>query len=200
MITLLTAASKEFWPLFEKTLPNKVEYCLRQGLSISAKRHQNALKGERQLYILDNMKSFNTHWTLFMGADTLIMNMTTDIYTLIDEDYDIIITKDIFGINNDVMLIKNSQNSFIFMKTVYEFRNVFPNDQEAMKEVIKAAPELKVKYLPQRAMNSYKNYLYKRENDITVDFQVGDFVIHFPGLDNYLRLELVDEFLRMVVR
>ena len=54
-ITLLTSASKEYWPLLETGLPSKTEYCLKHHIQLQTRVHQNIGSpwGERERFTID---------------------------------------------------------------------------------------------------------------------------------------------------
>ena len=202
-ITLFTLSTNEFWFLNKLTAPNKMEYCVRWGLQMSMRKlaypYPWGLKGE---YILNTLNECD--WLWFMGADTLIMNQTIDVKTLIDDQYDFIIGKDVNGINNDVFFLKNSVASREFMKAVVDQRLILPDDQHAMKSFMGVIPNFKYNIVSQKLFNAY---LYSTEPAYASypgvhegDFKPGDFVLHFPGMDNIRRQFLINKHLPGVIK
>ena len=201
IVTLLTAASESHWPIMELSLPNKAEYCAKHKIQLDARKHVNIeyIHGERQLFSLDALD--HCDWLFFNGADTLIMNQQVDVRVFIDPYYDLIIGLDVNGINNDVLLLKNCQKSRTFLECVLAMKNLCPNDQVAMAHTIQNLPGFKTKAVHQRLFNSYlyKEYPYhKTDNGGT--FELGDFMLHLPGLPVERRLELMNEYLPKVIR
>jgi len=195
-ITLLTEASKEYWPLMQMTAPNKLEYCLKHDIQLCMLQSNGFSMQGRTQSMIDTLT--NTDWLWFMGADTLIMNHKIDVRKFLDENYDVIIGKDINGINNDVMFIKNSAISQYFLYNVRYYNNVEPNDQASMQRVISEHPNLKTKIVHQKEFNSYLYSEYRYPDDGGGSYAPGDFVLHLPGIPNTRRIEIVKEYLNKV--
>lgn len=197
-ITLLTAASENYWPLLQYTATNKLEYCLKHGVEFHMEKHNNTneLKHERQEMMWNTLT--NTDWLWFMGADTLIMNQTIDVRQFIHTKYDLIISEDINGLNNDVFFLKNNINGREFLYHVLRNNEKCENDQESMKKAIKDLKELKVHIVPQKQFNSYLYTEYNYPDDKGGSYTPGDFILHLPGLPNTRRMEIVKEYLKLV--
>lgn len=199
-VTLLTAASEEYWPLLELGASNKLEYCLRHKVQFHMVKHNSSVTnawGERELFMLDALNTYNTDWLWFMGADTLITNMKKDIRELCDDGFDFIIGVDINGINNDSILLKNNEKTKRFLKRVI-YRRDCGDDQHAM--FMECKQGLETGLVPQRNFNSYKYDEYHYGAYPEGAWQEGDFVLHLPGLSMQRRLQLMNEFLPKVRR
>lgn len=201
-VTLLTASSKEYWPLMAISSINKLEYCLRYGIQLSMAVHADidgyGNWGERESFMLDALDAYDCDWLWFMGCDTLITNMQTDVRTMCDPQFDFIIGKDINGINNDSFLLQNTKASKDFIKRVM-YRRDKGTDQCAMNEEMEAEG-LRVALVSQRLFNSFKYDEYRYGPYPDGNWQDGDFVIHFPGLRLARRIELMTEFAGKVRR
>jgi len=204
IITLLTSASKEYWPLLETGLPSKNEYCLRHNIQLQTRIHQNMGNpwGEREIFMINALHTCD--WLWFMGADTLIMNHTIDARKFIDEDYDFIIGVDYNGINNDTFLLRNCEKSFEFLFKVISYNTSLPDDQEAMKRCIEEMPEFRVKKVSQKLFNAY---LYDSEPEYATypknlegNFRDGDFVLHLAGIYEERMFKLLKEYTLRIVR
>jgi hypothetical protein len=201
-ITLLTITSQSYWPLLEITEPNRVEYCLRHGIQRSLRTHSgNAMlvSKERIGEMLQELKS-DCDWLWFCGTDTLITNHTIDVRDFLDEDYDLIIAKDINGVNNDVFFLKNNSRSEDFLYSASTFVRDFSDDQAAMVHVIGLMKDLKVKYVHQKLFNSYLYTEYTYPDDGGGNFTEGDFLLHLPGLPNERRYQIFKEQLKKVIK
>ena len=127
--------------------------------------------------LLDVMQNRKYEWILWLDTDALIMNTSVFLEYFIDDNYDLIITKDHHYLNNGVFILKNSKWSFDFLKTLWMTRSPLNDEQEAMIDYLADDKHKKhVKYLPQCSFNSYweMNAFYRR-------FEYGDFIIHWPG-------------------
>jgi hypothetical protein len=147
---------------------------------------------ERTSFMRDALDSYDTDWLWFLGADTLITNMTIDIRDLCDDEFDFIIAEDINGINNDSFLLKASNASRRFLRRVAGRRDV-PHDQAAMSEEMHECG-MRTKLVGQRLFNSFKYDEYNYGPYPEGDWQDGDFVLHMPGMSNQRRFELMLEF------
>lgn len=199
MITLLMAASKEYGDVLKLSAPNKLEYCLRWNIQLKLKSlNSKDIAMGRNKAMRNELE--NCDWLFFNGADTLIMNQSIDIRLLIDDQYDLIIAKDIHGINNDIFLLRSNLTSRHFLDTVMRLNWECANDQESMKEAIAEMPELRVKYVPQRLFNSYLYSEYTYPDDGGGTYQDGDFLLHLPGIPNTRRIEIMNEYLKKVIK
>lgn len=185
----------------ELSSPNKLEYCLRHGIQLHVNQHgsdPSCAGVERTSFMQDALNSYDSDWLWFMGADTLITNMTIDIRELCDDSVDFIIGVDINGINNDSFLLKASNSSRRFLKRVAG-RRLEPHDQAAMKKEMHANG-MRTKLVGQRLFNSFKYDEYEYGPYPDGDWQEGDFVVHFPGMFFGRRLELMQEFSNKIRR
>ena len=200
-ITLLMAASEEYWSLMELSGPNKMEYCLRHKVQLAMAVHDRIGSdgnwGQRPQFMLDALDSYDPDWLWFMGADTLITNMKIDIRKLCTLNKDFIIGVDVHGINNDSFLLQNNKASRDFLKRIL-CRHDMPTDQHAMH--FEKGVNLRTSLVPQRLFNSYKYDEYQYGEQPKGTWRPEDFVIHFPGMPNERRIALMTEYLGKVVR
>jgi len=205
-ITLLTASTSNdsYWNVLGLSAPNKLEYCLRHKIQLVIAEHKNYNAytnwGERESFILDTLNSYDCDWAFFQGTDTLITNMTIDVRSLVNPEYDIIIGVDINGINNDSMFFQNTAKTKEFLDRTISLKNKLPNDQVAMAQVMKEMQDLRVWYVSQRMFNSMKYDEYGYGAYPQGNWQPGDFVIHFAGLTNEKRVALMSEYLNKITR
>ncbi len=218
-VTLLTGCDRAFSPVLEPTLPGKTEYCKRHGLHfvnrayhagargtreywrrhISGKNPARTLAawGDREKLMLEEL--YKAEWLWFLDADTLIMNHRIDIRTIIDSAFDCVIGVDVNGINNGSFLLRSGPIARQFLQDVLDLRHECPNDQVAMSAVMAKTPEFRVKYVSQRAFNSYLEVEYGRPDDDRYAYREGDLVLHLPGLSNARRIELIQRYLSRVI-
>ena len=194
-ITLLSAASPEYWELMKITAPNKLEYCLKHNIQLSIRQHDEVEK-ERVQFMKETLHQ--TDWLWFMGTDAVIMNHTIDVRQFLDENYDFIIGEDVNGINNDVFFIKNNVRGHEFLDQVKEFNKICKNDQDSMVEAIKSTIGLKTKIVHQKQFNSFKYDEYNYPDDKGGSYSDGDFILHLPALTNQRRIELFTQYLQQV--
>lgn len=200
-ITLLTASTPAYWDIMQKSAPNKLEYCLRWKIQLAMKVHVTMSPwGEREQYMLQSLEECD--WLWFMGADTLIMNQTLDVRNFLNNDFDFIIGKDIMGINNDVFFLRNNAKSREFLRRVLALNTSLGDDQRAMNVVMNEMTDFKVSIVSQKLFNAYifKEYAYYPKDLVEGNFELGDFVLHLPGLPNGRRIQIMDERLPQVIR
>lgn len=207
-ITLLTMGSDSILPMTRITAPNKLEYCLKYGLQFSLKKYTNIkqIHLEKYEFILSSLQECD--WLWFMGIDTLIMNYNTNVETFLDNKYDFIIGKDIQGINNDVFFLKNTYESKLFINELIMRMEDYGDDQEAMIVIKDKIPEFKYKIVPQKLFNAY---LYEEEACYSIyprnkdgiyegNYESGDFILHFPGIEHIRREFLVNKYSNKVIK
>lgn len=115
------------------------------------------------------------HWMLWSDADALIVNQSVELESLIDDNYDILVSVDWLMINAGVMLMKCSEWTRGFLERVYgarEFDEARALDQSAFQHFFDSEKGAKkhVKYIPKHAMNVYIE-----------EFRPGDFLLHMAG-------------------
>lgn len=200
MITILTAASNEYWPLLEITAPNKLAYALRWGHQLVIRRHQEAGEwGEREIFMSRALLS--TDWLFFCGSDTLFTNFKIDMYSFLGTDAHMIIGNDLGGINNDAFFLRNCPESFAFLAAVLSKNTTVSNDQTAMNMVMQEMPEFKVMHLHQKAFNAYLQNEYPGRpcTPEAGHWEPGDFLLHTPGLPLARRIVLARNHLKKVI-
>lgn len=123
-------------------------------------------------------------WIYWSDADSLIMNMNIKLESLIDDTYNMVISKEEANgnLNTGSFLIKNCEWSKKLLQRIYD-QTYFINheywEQAALGYILKIDSALldKVKVLKQRALNSHVMY---PECPGSM-FQRGDFILHFYG-------------------
>lgn len=197
-VTILVAATREYWPLMTLTAPNRLEYCLKHQYALVTRIFtpitSTAFHYEREEFILDTLKT--TDWLLFMGCDTCFTNMNIDLLEQLigrksdteatTKEPDIVYgvckegTAGIVGLNNDVVLFKNCPAVVEFLQAVIALRHFFPNDQAAMKMLLDASEAqykttpnkpglLYSKPVPQKLLNSMPQWLYGYKEELKVN-------------------------------
>jgi hypothetical protein len=207
------------------TIPNKQEYCQRHGYTFLSKIITESelmpaihpVTWDRLRLLIELLRSGRWDWIWTIGTDTMITNMTTKLESLIDEDYHFIISCEWCSpMQADSFLACYSPECLSFLDAVMSLYGQFKShcwvEQAAMIELL---PKFKdwIKILPQRAMNSYDytKYaeMYPNEERITKandyqgnsgQWQRGDFVIHWPGLKPWQRINFIKEILPQIVR
>lgn len=166
--------------------------------------YQNSLDESRPT-AWSKIKAIEKHlsdydWIMWSDADSLIMNNSVKLETLIDNNYDMIITYDQISkvLNTGVFLIKNSEWSKVLLKNIYsqtQFINHIWWENMALIDMLEKNPNLKtkIKVIDQRSMNSYPNHQIWGDDD---------FIAHFPGpnkpMKEYYLKSLSNNFLKLI--
>lgn len=197
-ITLSCSASEEYWNLMSLTENNRKEYCDRWQINLRLHKYSPDIPMNkwRQTTQLEHLKSCD--WLWFMGVDTCITNMTVDVRQLISSfgQCDVIASDDTWGLNNDVMFIRNCYQSEVFLNQVRAMTDKM-TDQDAMVTMFRRQKRLTVRRVCHKLFNAYP---HRKEYHDPGYWDVGDFIAHYPGLSNELRMELIPQQLNQVVR
>lgn len=214
MYAVVSLNDAKYQPLADLTWnQNKKLYCERHGYVGINKTDgfvgNISIGFEKIHFILNLMKDrSDIEWIWWTGTDAMITNFTIKIEDKIIPEYDLILATDCNDINNDSFLIKNSEWSKNYMQTIADlepkYKKHFFYEQQAMIDTY-ADNKDKIKIVPQRYLNAYKNDLYPHQlpydclgNDGT--WQKGDWLIHWPGTSLDLRLQLARHFMKEVVQ
>jgi hypothetical protein len=166
-------------------------------------------------------------WIWWTGTDTLITNFLVRIEDRIDNNYHFMICVDVNGLNADSFLIRNTSEGREILDSIIalepECSKFWDTEQRAMA-MIMGVPvpnetpwpispyvtlnkkyESIIKILPQRFMNSfnYKLYHYTDQRDklgIDGNWNIGDWLIHWPATQLELRLQLAEFYNKYILK
>jgi hypothetical protein len=185
--------------------------------------------GYQKIWYLKELLKDNPdiEWFWWTGTDTLITNYSTRIQDRISNAYHFMICVDVNGINADSFFVRNTPEGCGFIDDILSLEEEaskhwdvehysitkllgFPKTGDPSwprGDDVKVADKYKniVKLLPQRCMNSF-NYLlyhYKDQRDklnFDGNWQLGDWLIHWPATTLEYRLELVDFYKNYIVK
>jgi len=194
--------------VYEETVSkNYEEYCSRYGYKF-IKHFGNIPEINRFPYWIKQylvMKYIGaTDWLMWTDADTIVTNMTISLTDVIDENYDIIVTKE------DVMqtgciLFRNSEWTRDFLRKWWDIgdanheywireninTNHILNDNNCMHNLIdiESSSESHIKYV------NNKQFLVKH-----VHFEKGDFIMHVPGSTEEDKLHFITLYSNEIIR
>ena len=165
------------------------------------------------------LESNKYDWVFFVDLDCLFMNMTTKLESLIDDDNFIIFAANsdiqdhpvpnkfgVNGVNGSQFLIKNCQLSLDFLDDVWsaidlpaDIVNEHDWEQRQFRySIVKDQFKDSVKIIENRLLNAfwYTNnifflMIYKNYNKEI--WQIGDFIVHIPGLHGSDRLKIIGD-------
>jgi len=169
------------------SIENKKAYCKKHGYDfiISTDSYDlDRYPAWSKIKLIERVLQTGKYkWIFWSDADALFMNMAFKLEELIDDDYDFIGCKDCNGFNLGNFFLKNTAWSFDLLKEIYKDKYKYCRIWEngAFIEIVENDPSylLRMKVIPQRLMNSYHP---PQVGKSTEAYQVGDFIIHFPGL------------------
>jgi len=191
-------------------LNNKEQYALHHGYLAIPKVNnfsKEAIHFDKFSHILE---TFNNNprlaWIWWLDNDAMITNFNLRIEDVIDDSYDIIMTTDLASLNTGSFLIKNSENSRVWLEDMLSKRRDYINDKKWFDQqcVIDTYVSYKdiIKLIPQRTMNSYDYRMYNVDSTDMLgnngQWQPGDWVVHWPGLSNELRVQLAEHFEKQI--
>jgi mannan polymerase II complex MNN10 subunit len=186
------------------TAANKRDYCSAHGYQCIVRTDgfdpSRPVPWSKVLFLQQHLPEYD--WVFWSDADSLIMNYPTLLESLVRTTADLILTRDINGLNSGSFLIRNCPWAQAFLAEVYAQTQYLHDcwwENRAFFWLLKAYRHRRhAKIVRQEILNSY---LYEASG-VTGrrSFQPGDFVLHLPGLASELRLRLLREYARRVVR
>jgi hypothetical protein len=202
-IVLVTLSTPDIALYAAKSEVNKIRYCRKHGYGCAI--YKDVLDANRPaswskiLALKEVFAAGKCDWCFWIDADAIITNSEIRLETIIDEEYDLIVSQDINGINFGVFLIKNTPGARQFLDAVYAQTQHIHNpivENAAVREVIakELAPMCAVKVESQRRFNSCLYGLYYYPPYPEGDFQRGDFVLHLPAASGEVRNALFTAF------
>lgn len=190
---------------------NKKLYCEQWGYPYHIKTDGFTFvpSYEKIKFMLDVMNEHPEYdWLYWAGTDTLITNFYIKLENFIDNDYHVIMAKDINNINADSFMLKNSKESKEYFEFIWSLAPKYNShpwwEQQAMIENFDQWSHL-FKIVPQKTFNSflYKQLywgIYKSSIDKTGhdgQWEPGDFLLHFPGT-GLPKAKLAKQFIDLV--
>lgn len=137
-------------------------------------------------------------YVMWVDSDTTVINFDFNILDLLDES-EIYLSKDINGINCGIMIWKKSDISIEILNKVWsltEFINHNWWEQAAFRSLYDINfnnLQNITKIINQHDLNSYDYNLYGM-NYPEGQWSASSFLIHFPGLSNERRIQLINQF------
>lgn len=196
---------------------NKKPYCERWGYRLFAKT-DNFSKGTRMYfdkirYVLEVMNNNpDLNWIWWLDCDAMITNWTIPIEQWCDEDYHFVISVDRYNLNNGSFFLKNSEQGRKYFEHILSLEEQYLDskwpDQQPMIDLIEVYQDI-TRIHSQRDFNSYDYDFYHRDHGNTHDWdllgnngnwQIGDFVCHYPGVTKENRLVLASLISEKIIK
>ena len=213
-IALINTYDSGYAELAKLTTDNKKEYCLRHGYDYIEAIDEN-VQGKHPAFakFVTTLKYMPFYdWLFYNDLDSLIMNQNVKLESFLDNNYDLIVSYDINGLNSGQWFVKNTAWSFNFLQKVFH-RKEFDGyggwaDQIAFCNTWLYSGEAiqKTKVVPQKFFNSYLYELFgKNDQGESPDwpqgqFSMGDFCLHLCGLDLDRRRKFIEHYLPLVLK
>jgi len=143
-------------------------------------------------------------WIWCIDADVMIMNYEIKLESIVDDNYDVLITcynNDINHLNTGSIIYKNSEWTKKFLDEIYDsskYEIAGPNiffEQSAIIKYYKNNPDEQkhFKMIPTRSINAH---YHGGMGHLNVNFEPGDLAVHLAGTDNTYRKEAFEEFVK----
>jgi galactosyl transferase GMA12/MNN10 family len=180
-IAIVTLYDEGYQPIGKYSDPNKIAYAKKHGYDIilghTTLDNSRPTPWSKIVALEKYLDKYD--WLFWTDADSLIMNQEILLETLIDDDFDLIISKEttLGNINTGNFLIKNSRWSKKLLKNIYaqtEFINAPCWEQDTLAYLLKIKPSLykHIKLIDQRLINAHP---YEPGGE----YETGQFIIHF---------------------
>lgn len=220
-ICVLNAYSPAYAELAKLTTHgNRQEYCYRHGydlLTLTKTDSHGQFTWDRFKWVTSVLKSQDYEWIYCCGVDTLHTNLKIPLESFLDGHHHVVIASDWCApVQADSFFVRSSPQGMSYMDAVL---NHYSEDQShpwvENQSMIRELPNFKeiIKLVPQRALNAYNYSLYESvyptESKVKsgLDYygndgrwQVGDFLIHWPGLSLSVRLKEVQKTMKLVIQ
>jgi hypothetical protein len=199
--------------LADLTDQTKIEYCNRYGYKFfvcKESKYSDIMGFNKIGYVLDLLNTNpNIEWLLFTECDATITNLTIPMEEKIDNDYHFIIPVDRLNLNAGNFLVRNSEQGRAYLQMIMDSEPKYIEKEWAEQQVIIDTIDKyteSVKIVEQRYMNSYIQAPYDY-CDVRTDvlgnngeWQVGDWILHLPGLHKPVRIQVATEILKQITR
>lgn len=189
---------------------NKVKYANKHGYLALAKTDNFSAEQvhfDKFTHILDVMKNHSDiDWIWWLDNDAMITNFDIKVEDLVDDNYHIVMPVDIAAINTGSFIVRNSAEAKDWLEFILSKKKEYKNDtrwyeQQAVVDLYPKHQHL-FKLVPQQWMNSYDYRIYNVDSKdlLNQDGQwcPGDFVIHWPGLQNNVRIQLAQQYKKLI--
>ena len=185
---------------------NKEQYAAKHSYQAVAKTSnfsREQIHFDKFSHILDVLNSdSNIDWVWWLDNDAMITNFDQRLEDLIDDNYHVIMGVDIASINTGSFLVRNSMQARQWLEFLLSKKGEYKNDTKWFEQqaVIDFYPKFQniFKVIPQRLINSYDYQMYGVSPEDLLGYSgqwlPGDFVIHWPGLNNQVRIQLAQKF------
>jgi len=162
---------------------------------------------DKFVHILDIMdKNPQVDWVWWIDNDAMITNFDIKLEGLVDSEFHVIMPVDIAALNTGSFIVRNSEQAKEWLRFLLSKKGEYRNDKKWFEQqaVIDFYPKFQdiFKIIPQNVLNSYDYRIYNVDSTDLLghsgQWQQGDFVIHWPGLQNELRVKLAEQYKKLI--
>jgi hypothetical protein len=205
-IAIVSIFNEHHRDLADLTWTNKQAYAAKHGYLSFAKTDNfstEQIHFDKFRHILDIMdKHKSVDWIWWLDNDAMITNFDIKVESLIDTDYHIIMPTDIAALNTGSFIVRNSIQARNWLEFLLSKKTEYKNDTKWFEQqaVIDFYPKFQnlFKIIPQKQLNSYDYKMYGVDATDLLGYSgqwtPDDFVIHWPGLQNNLRIKLAIQY------
>ena len=186
---------------------NKVPYCELHDYELAAKTDDwsDVIYFDKIQFLIDILENNpDVKWIWWLDTDALITNFTKKIEDYVDDQYHIIISTDVNGINCGSFFVKNSPEALEWLKMILDHKERYkikkwdnPEQTPMIMTYIKYRNWIKL--VPQKEINSYNYALLYPTLDhhdmlgVVGEWSPGDWVLHWPGIGNPQRIQIAQQ-------
>lgn len=190
-MALCTFYTVDNFPIAKRVVATQQKYAKKWGYDFICPTNRlntdRAFRWQKPEILLANLGRY-TYMCWLDGLDVVITNPKFDLVSFIEQQTpaDLYITNDMNGLNNGVMIWRNTLASFKFLQLWKDAWERHTCDQVKLKQVLRDNPiGLEINYLPQQSINSY-----------FWQWSEGDWVCHFVGGKGKVSAPLIRAFLQ----
>lgn len=192
-VAVVTSTSPYRKEMFDITYPNLIKYCDIHKYTPCVIRLNDGEWEYKKHECFNSLFENGYELIAYKDDDSLFTNLTIPYESIVDNENDFFITKDVGGINGGSMILKGTKEGRFVNDIILSQKGRMPNEQNAIEHLMRE-PEFNqfVKVLPQKSINAYRYDLYKEfENRTDLEsWCEGDFILHLPALTIDKRIEI----------
>lgn len=202
ILTIHTISNDNLNELKAITEPNRLEYCLRHGYQLIMNKYVSTdfyfMEIERLIQLVEALK--DCHWLVSMGTDTIFTNMGIKFEDIINKykQYEVIVSKDVNGINSDIMLMRNTPAVKNWLMNLVYHTKEYHAYQFAIPSIKPEGFELGV--IHQKEINAMPYWLYDYPDHKGGQWEEDDFIFHAAGMTIPDKIKVITEILPKVKR
>ena len=204
-ITVITGYTEAIKDLADITTRYLIKYCEFNGYDhfiYTEKDFSHNMKPAWSKLIFIN-KEFEKgyQYVLWVDADAIITNANYKLESIIENDKDIYISKDVNGLNTGIVMFKNTDKVKNILNKLLEMHDRFYNhawfEQAAfidLYEMNEYGTRDLCKIMPQSEWNAYLYLIFYRIRYPAGEWSQSSFTLHFPGFPLDTRLAILKYF------